>query len=195
MVDFLCSKISIFDVRRIQPTVLPTPKSSKIEIGFWSHSNKNHIPFSRHVSSFSDDMVDFLCSKISSFDVRRIQPTPKSSKVEIGFWLHSNKNSFYLDLYPCLGRPHSKRVPRIGPPPAPRVRLPRTAHPPPAPHRPPRTVRPSISPLASLSPRVSLPGRRPPRASLSLSRAGRASLARPRLRRGRPPAPFSRPKF
>jgi hypothetical protein len=38
-------------------------------------------------------MVDFLCSKISSFDVRRIQPIPKSSKikVEIGFWLHSNK--------------------------------------------------------------------------------------------------------
>jgi len=116
MVDFLCSKISIFDVRRIQPTVLPTPKSSKVEIGFWLHSNKNHIPFSRHVSSFSDDMVDFLCSKISSFDVRRIQPTPKSSKVEIGFWLHSNKNSFYLDLYPCLGpmrRPHSMRGTRI----------------------------------------------------------------------------------
>jgi hypothetical protein len=61
-------------------------------------------------------MVDFLCSKISSFDVRRIQPTPKSSKVEIGFWLHSNKNSFYLDLYPCLGpmqRPHSMRGTRI----------------------------------------------------------------------------------
>jgi hypothetical protein len=65
--------------------------------------NWHHITFSRHVSSFSDDMVDFLCSKISSFDVRRNQPTPKSSKVEIGFWLHSNKNSFYLDLYPCLG--------------------------------------------------------------------------------------------
>ena len=50
-------------------------------------------------------MGDFLCSKISSFDLRRIQPTPKSSKikVEIGFWLHSNKTSFDLDLYPCLG--------------------------------------------------------------------------------------------
>ncbi len=42
MVDFLCSKISIFDIRRIQPKVLPTPKSSEIEIGFRLHSNKNH---------------------------------------------------------------------------------------------------------------------------------------------------------
>jgi hypothetical protein len=46
-----------------------------------------------------------LCSKNSSLDVRRIQPTPKSSKitVEIGIWLHSYKNSFDLDLYTCLG--------------------------------------------------------------------------------------------
>ncbi len=51
------------------------------------------------------DMVDFLCSKISSFDLRRIQPTLKSSKIkgEIGFWLHPNKTSFDSDLYPCLG--------------------------------------------------------------------------------------------
>jgi hypothetical protein len=35
--------------------------------------------FPRHVSSFSDDMVDFLCSKISNFDVPRIHPIPKNS--------------------------------------------------------------------------------------------------------------------
>jgi hypothetical protein len=58
-------------------------------------------PFPLHC----DHSFDAVFCKISSFDLRQIQPTPKSPKikVEIGFWLHSNKTSFDLDLYPCLG--------------------------------------------------------------------------------------------
>jgi hypothetical protein len=120
-------------------------------------------------------MVDFLCSKISSFDVRRIQPTPKSSKVEIGFWLHSNKNSFYLDLYPCLGpmqRPHSMRGTRIGlglclsAMRRGTARAARRSHP--TIGRSPRvSLRARLPARASPSARVSLSARLPPRASPS----------------------------
>ncbi len=85
MVDFLCSKISIFDVQQIQPTVLPTPNSSKVEIGFWLHSNKNHITFSRLVSSFSDDIVDFLCRK--NFKFRCSTNPANSQELESRNWL------------------------------------------------------------------------------------------------------------
>jgi hypothetical protein len=55
------------------------------------------------------------------------------------------------------------RSPRPCPPPAPRVRLPRTAHPPPAPHRASEHLSPGvplparISPRASPSPSIPLP--------------------------------------
>ena len=105
----------MFDESSQQCCQLPRARKSKLASGYTLI--RITFPFQDTFHHFRTTWLIFLCSKISSFDVRRIQPTPKSSKVEIGFWLHSNKNSFYLDLYPCLGpmqRPHSMRGTRIG---------------------------------------------------------------------------------